>query len=56
MKQLDFIAGTFDRLTPEQRTQLAAVVNQMANAESPPSCHEFLESFPDDFGLIDDDA
>jgi len=28
----------------------------MANAESSLSCHEFLESFPDDFDLLDDDA
>lgn len=54
MKQVDLVAGTFDRLTPEQRTQLAAVVDKMADAESSPSRHEFLKSFPDNFGLSDD--
>jgi hypothetical protein len=52
-KQLDAVAGAFDRLTPEQREALITLVHEMASAETGTARREFLESFPEDFGLID---
>lgn len=53
-KQLDFVAGTFDQLTPDQRGSLAEIVQQLAAAEPSAERREFLDAFTEDFGLIDD--
>ncbi|MFJ8351793.1 hypothetical protein ACIQ9J_36755 [Streptomyces sp. NPDC094153] len=53
-KQIDFVAGTFDRLTPDQRGSLAQIVQQLAAAEPSAERREFLDTFAEDFGLTDD--
>lgn len=54
-KQLDFVAGTFDRLTPDQRGSLAAIVQQLAAAEPSAKRRKFMDTFAEDFGLTDDE-
>ncbi|GAA2479230.1 hypothetical protein GCM10010406_14280 [Streptomyces thermolineatus] len=53
-KQLDFVAGAFDQLTPDQRGSLARMVQQLAAAEPSAERREFLDTFAEDFGLTDD--
>jgi hypothetical protein len=54
-KTLDWIAFVFEGLEPEQRGQLTGVINQLAAEAQPGARREFLESFPEAFGLIEDD-
>lgn len=54
-KTLDWIAFVFDGLEPEQRGQLTGVITQLAAEAQPGARREFLESFPEAFGLIEDD-
>ncbi|MEU6492246.1 hypothetical protein ABZ890_17890 [Streptomyces sp. NPDC046984] len=53
-KQLDFVAGTFDQLTPDQRASLTQIVQHLAAAEPSAERREFLDVFAEDFGLTDD--
>ncbi|MFF5408557.1 hypothetical protein ACFY8K_37650 [Streptomyces misionensis] len=55
-KQLDFVAGAFDQLTPDQRGSLAEIIQQLAAAEPSAERRAFLDVFTEDFGLIDDAA
>ncbi|MEW1891131.1 MULTISPECIES: hypothetical protein [unclassified Streptomyces] len=42
------------RLSSEQRSELLDLLGMMAESESDPARREFLEGFPESFGLLDD--
>lgn len=54
VKVLDGVAYVFSTLPNDQQQELIALVGEMAAAETHPARREFLEEFPEAFGLIDD--
>ncbi|MGA5425113.1 hypothetical protein [Streptomyces lavendulocolor] len=42
------------KLSSEQRNELIDLLGTMADAESDPARREFLEGFPEVFGLLED--
>lgn len=54
VKVLEGVAHLFRRLSSDQRSELIDLLGTMAEAESDPARREFLEGFPEGFGLLDD--
>ncbi|GGS55784.1 hypothetical protein GCM10010206_17100 [Streptomyces cinerochromogenes] len=54
VKVLEGVAHVVSTLPEEQRQELLELVGEMAAAETDPARREFLEEFPESFGLIDD--
>lgn len=56
VRVLEDAAHLMGRLSPDQRGELLDLVDAMAAEETDPERREFLEDFPEDFGLVDDPA
>nr|WP_093898301.1 hypothetical protein [Streptomyces sp. Ncost-T10-10d] len=54
VKVLEGVARLVIKLSSDQRSELIDLLGTMAEAESDPVRREFLEGFPDGFGLLDD--
>ncbi|MGQ4458418.1 hypothetical protein [[Kitasatospora] papulosa] len=54
VKVLEGVVHLVSRLSSNQRNELIALLGAMAEAESDPARREFMEGFPEGFGLIDD--
>ncbi|WP_239475211.1 hypothetical protein [Streptomyces sp. CS131] len=54
VKVLEGVAHLVGKLSSDQRSELIGLLGTMAAAESDPARREFLEGFPDGFGLVDD--
>ncbi|MFE9728800.1 hypothetical protein ACFYQ5_35845 [Streptomyces sp. NPDC005794] len=54
VKVLEGVAHLASNLSSDQRSELIGLLGTMAEAESDPARREFLEGFPDGFGLLDD--
>ncbi|WP_034264153.1 hypothetical protein [Actinospica robiniae] len=55
VKALDRIAFVCGQLPPDQRQRLAEVMADLAAGPGPDPQRVFLESFAEDFGLLDED-
>ncbi|WP_312023442.1 hypothetical protein [Streptomyces sp. RP5T] len=56
VKVMEGVAHTLSTLPDDQRQELVALVAEMADAETDPARREFLEEFPEAFGLVDDES
>ncbi|MFC5154117.1 hypothetical protein [Streptomyces amakusaensis] len=56
VKVMENVAHLVSGLSGEQRGELAPLLAAMAEAESDPARREFLEGFPEGFGLLDEPA
>ncbi|WP_217241893.1 hypothetical protein [Streptomyces sp. AC555_RSS877] len=54
VKVLEGVAHLVSKLSGDQRNELIELLGTMAEAESDPARREFLEGFPEGFGLIED--
>ncbi|WP_234327993.1 hypothetical protein [Streptomyces sp. NRRL F-2664] len=54
VKVMEGFAHVVSTLREDQRQELIALVGEMSAAENDPARREFLEAFPEGFGLIDD--
>ncbi|MFJ5712776.1 hypothetical protein [Streptomyces sp. NPDC093105] len=54
VKVMEGVAHVVSTLPGDQQQELIALVGAMAAAETNPARREFLEEFPEGFGLIDD--
>lgn len=54
VKVMEGVAHLVGRLSSEQRSELLDLLGTMAESESDPARREFLEGFPESFGLLDD--
>ncbi|MEU6988832.1 hypothetical protein ABZ946_36450 [Streptomyces sp. NPDC046324] len=54
VKVLEGVAHLVSKLSSDQRSELIDLLGTMAAAESEPARQEFLEGFPEGFGLVDD--
>ncbi|MGA5069303.1 hypothetical protein ACPB9E_37115 [Streptomyces exfoliatus] len=54
VKVMEGAAHVVSTLPNDQQQELIALLGTMAAAETNPARREFLEEFPDGFGLIDD--
>ena len=54
VKMMEGVAHLVGRLSSEQRSELLKLLGTMAESESDPARREFLEGFPEGFGLLDD--
>ncbi|MFH9264886.1 hypothetical protein ACH4KN_11580 [Streptomyces sp. NPDC017546] len=54
VKVLEGVAHLVSKLSSDQRSELIGLLGTMAEAESDPARREFLEGFPEGFGLVDD--
>jgi hypothetical protein len=54
VKVMEGVAHVVGTLPSDQRQELIELVGEMAAAEGDPARREFLEEFPEGFGLIDD--
>ncbi|MFD5510015.1 hypothetical protein ACFWIB_19845 [Streptomyces sp. NPDC127051] len=54
VKVLEGVAHLVSKLSSNQRNELIDLLGTMAEAESDPARREFLEGFPEGFGLLDD--
>ncbi|WP_406011174.1 hypothetical protein OG440_37340 [Streptomyces sp. NBC_00637] len=54
VRVLEGVARLVGTLSNDQRHELIALLGEMAAAETNPARREFLEEFPEGFGLIDD--
>ncbi|MFE4517542.1 hypothetical protein ACFRMQ_25485 [Kitasatospora sp. NPDC056783] len=54
VKVLEGVAHLVSQLSSGQRGELIGLLGTMAEAESDPARREFLEGFPEGFGLVDD--
>ncbi|WP_327170125.1 hypothetical protein OG471_00615 [Streptomyces sp. NBC_01336] len=54
VKVLEGVAHLVIKLSSDQRSELIGLLGTMAIAESDPARREFLEGFPEGFGLLDD--
>ena len=53
-KGLEGVAHLVSQLSSDQRSEWTDLLGTMAEAESDPARREFLEGFPEGFGLVDD--
>ncbi|MFA0845586.1 hypothetical protein [Streptomyces rochei] len=53
VKALEGVAAVVDRLSDSQRGEFQQVIEAMTAAETDPGRREFLEVFPDGFGLAE---
>ncbi|NUT20821.1 MAG: hypothetical protein HOV77_16695 [Hamadaea sp.] len=56
VKALEWIAYVCGQLPPEQRLRLVGVMAELAAEARPGPEREFLESFAENFGLLDGDT
>ncbi|MFH8717611.1 hypothetical protein [Streptomyces zaomyceticus] len=54
VKVMEGVAHLVSKLSSEQRNELIELLGTMADAESDPARREFLEGFPEGFGLLED--
>ncbi|MFG1807811.1 hypothetical protein [Streptomyces sp. NPDC049040] len=54
VKVMEGVAQVVSTLSSDQQQELIALLGEMAAAETNPARREFLEEFPEGFGLIDD--
>ncbi|MGW7522598.1 hypothetical protein [Streptomyces sp. NPDC054783] len=54
VRVLEGVAYLVSLLSSDQRIEFIDLLGTMAEEETNPSRREFLESFPEDFGLADD--
>ncbi|MET9473363.1 MULTISPECIES: hypothetical protein [unclassified Streptomyces] len=54
VKVLEGVAHLVSKLSSDQRSELIDLLGTMAEAESDAARREFLEGFPEGFGLLDD--
>lgn len=54
VKVLEGVAHLVSTLSGDQRSELIDLLGTMAEAESDPARREFLDGFPEGFGLLDD--
>ncbi|MFI6063468.1 hypothetical protein [Streptomyces sp. NPDC051286] len=54
VKALEGVAAVLKQLSSDQRRDLLDVLGEMAEAETDSARREFLEAFPQDFGLVDE--
>jgi hypothetical protein len=54
VKVMEGVAHVVGTLPSDQRQELIELVGEMAAAEGDPARREFLEEFPEGFGLIDE--
>ncbi|MFJ8086213.1 hypothetical protein ACIQ6Y_37290 [Streptomyces sp. NPDC096205] len=54
VKVMEGVAHVVSTLPGDQRRELLELVGEMSAAENNPARREFLEEFPEGFGLIDD--
>lgn len=55
IKVMEGVAHTLSTLPDDQRQELVALVGEMAAAETDSARREFLDEFPEGFGLVDDE-
>lgn len=53
VKALEGVAAVVDRLSDSQRGEFQQLIEAMTEAETDPGRREFLEAFPDGFGLVE---
>ncbi|GAA2425440.1 hypothetical protein [Streptomyces glaucus] len=53
VKALEGVAAVVDRLSDSQRAEFQQLIEAMTAAETDPGRREFLEEFPDGFGLVE---
>lgn len=56
VKVLEGSAHLMSQLSSDQRSELLELLGAMAAAETDPARREFLEGFPEGFGLVEDPA
>ncbi|MFE2499996.1 hypothetical protein ACFXKS_23455 [Streptomyces scopuliridis] len=56
VKVLEGVAHLVSKLSSDQRDELIDLLGTMAESEADPARREFLEGFPEGFGLIGDDV
>ncbi len=54
VKVMEGVAHVISVLSSDQQQELTALLGEMAAAETDPTRREFLEEFPEGFGLIDE--
>ncbi|MFE2015756.1 hypothetical protein [Streptomyces sp. NPDC059491] len=54
VKVTEGVAHVVRTLSSDQQQELIALLGEMAAAETNPARREFLEEFPEGFGLVDD--
>nr|WSX47612.1 hypothetical protein OG409_00630 [Streptomyces sp. NBC_00974] len=54
VKVLEGVAHLFSQLSADQRQELIDLLRVMAEAEPDPARREFMEGFPEGFGLAED--
>ncbi|MFJ3088312.1 hypothetical protein [Streptomyces sp. NPDC086838] len=54
VKVLEGVGHLVSNLSSAQRSELIGLLRAMGEAESDPARREFLEGFPEGFGLLDD--
>lgn len=54
VKVLEGVAHLFGQLSGDQRQELIDLLSEMAEAEADPARREFLQGFPEGFGLVED--
>ncbi|MFZ3494763.1 hypothetical protein ACODT5_16345 [Streptomyces sp. 5.8] len=54
VKVLEGVAHLFSQLSADQRQELIDLLRVMVEAEPDPARREFLEGFPEGFGLVED--
>ncbi|WP_228974623.1 hypothetical protein [Streptomyces sp. DH12] len=55
VKVMEGVAYVISALPSDQRQELTELVGVMADAECDPARREFLQEFPETFGLMDDE-
>ncbi|MFJ7264949.1 hypothetical protein ACIQV2_32875 [Streptomyces globosus] len=56
VKAMEGMAARLKHMSSDQRRDLLDVLGGMAEAEADPARREFLEAFPQDFGLVGEEA
>ncbi|MFE2599596.1 hypothetical protein ACFXCZ_24390 [Streptomyces sp. NPDC059396] len=56
IKVLEGVVHLVTQLTSDQRSEFIDLLGSMAAEETDPSRREFLEGFPEGFGLVQDDS
>ncbi|MFF5922644.1 hypothetical protein ACFY8C_30575 [Streptomyces flavochromogenes] len=56
VRLMEGVAHVVGALPLDQRLELIELVGELAAAETDPVRREFLEEFPENFGLIDDES
>ncbi|MEV5177213.1 hypothetical protein AB0L10_40570, partial [Streptomyces flaveolus] len=53
VKALEGVAAVVDRMSDSQRAEFQQMIEEMTVVETDPGRREFLEAFPDGFGLVE---